>query len=408
VADYGLTPEGINIRTFADIRRDVLGRQRAWIHAGFQDSANDVVGQMNAAVAEIAAEIWELMRAIVETRHPDAVTGALQDALYAIQAIVRKGDAVSTVNALVTLDAGANIAIGDAVASVNGNTDARFENAEAMVNSSASSKSAVIKFQALTAGPVVANAGTLTVRETLPTGWQSITNPGDATLGFFAESNAAFRARRELSIMRGSRHVNGIRAELLNLSTVRDALVRENITNSTDPDTGMPPHAINAVLNSSASDDAELAEVISETRAAGIKSWGSTTVAVTDEGGTHNESFSRPVKTLLYLNVRIYVGPDYIGDDALKALLIQSAEDASSPGFLRLGTDVFGGQFVVAMMASGTGIRTAEARISTASTTFDQAQQGIIVAPSVQMVLDANRITITRLVYQAPANWSDV
>jgi hypothetical protein len=82
--------------------------------------------------------------------------------------------------------------------------------------------------------------------------------------------------------------------------------VLENFTDVTDVN-GLPPHSIEAIVLGGA--DADIAQVIYETKAAGTRPHGTTFVNITDSSGNPQAiGFSRPTST----NIRMDVAFDWV------------------------------------------------------------------------------------------------
>jgi uncharacterized phage protein gp47/JayE len=343
----GLTPEGWVPKTYAEIVADLEADQRAKIDPALDTSPDSVVGQQNAIVASKLAELWELGGELYTMLDPEAVTGAQQDALYSLTNTLREAPSKSWVIATVNLDAGTSIAAGLATASVLGNDDARFVNVEPMVNAGGAAADVEVRFEAEDTGPMyAANAGTLTVIETVLPGWYSITNSEDAVLGQDAEKDAAYRLRRQQELAApGGSSLIGLRADLLRVPDVTAVQVLENTDSITDED-GMPPHSIEAVVLGG--DDEEIAAVIYRDIAGGIKSHGSELETVTGEDGEDHEiRFSRPEEIDVYLAIEVEQAPGAAVSQAdLKAALRDASRDPEDAAFLGVHTSVYSGREV--------------------------------------------------------------
>jgi hypothetical protein len=394
----GLTTDGFDSKTLADIEASIVARQRATIDANLDTTEFELIGQLNGIYAGELAELWEVAQELYDSFDPDKAVGQQQDSLYSLTATLRQGASKSTVVAQVMLEPGANIAAGDAVASVFGsNSTIRFQNRDPMVNVGEAAAPFPAVFVAQVTGPVVANAGLLTVKETSPIGWASITNALDAELGTLIESDSAYRVRRVVELAaQGGGTFPGMRADLLQLSTVRAAIVVEN--DSDDTVDGLPPHSFECVVRSDtgASDEANIAALIWGNKPLGINPFGVIITSVPDsEGVMHAVGFSRPTELQVYVALRLLTDPSmYPGDAATKAALVVTAEDTTAIGFLDVGVDVYAGRLIAAAMAQP-GVLNAEARVALATiTSFDTAPVAVIVGQREIATLDTSRISI--------------
>jgi len=163
-------------------------------------------------------------------------------------------------------------------------------------------------FTAEETGSQQAYAGTLTEILDSVVGWEGVYNIVDATPGDDLETDAELRARREQSIhVANGSTLESIRTALLGVDDVDDALVRENVTDLTDAE-GLPPHSIHCIIDTpvdpTGEKDEELAELIWETKPAGIATYGDTTETVTDsQGFDHDIKFSRPDQIAILMRI---------------------------------------------------------------------------------------------------------
>jgi uncharacterized phage protein gp47/JayE len=393
---WGLTADGFVAKTLEEIEAGFVAQQRANIDASIDTSAFGLIGQLNGIMASEIAAVWELAEAVNDAQDPDKAAGAAQDALYALTGPLRDDATFSAVLCDVTLQPGTTIAPGEAIVSAVGNATARFENTFPMVNGGVGVAVITgVRFQALEAGPLVANAGTLTVRETLPAGWDAVTNPEDATVGTGIESDAAYRHRREDELAaEGGGTTSGIRAALLQLETVLAASVLENTDDSVVE--SMPPKSIWAIVRSSpgALDEQAIGETIYANKAGGIEAFGTVPVTVLDsEEVPHVVHFSRPTEVSVYVALRVTTNAEYAGNEALKTAIVASAETPDSPGYLDVGVDVYAGQFVTVAMQQR-GVLNAEARVSYASTDYATGLPALVVAQTETGTVDTARISV--------------
>jgi uncharacterized phage protein gp47/JayE len=97
--------------------------------------------------------------------------------------------------------------------------------------------------------------------------------------------------------------IDAIYSNLLQVSGVEEVQVYENATSSTDA-LGVPAHSFSAVvLGGSAAD---IAQVLWETKPAGIMAYGNSSVSVTDSQGIpHTIGFSRPVDVVPIMEITV-------------------------------------------------------------------------------------------------------
>lgn len=244
--------------------------------------------------------------------------------------------------------------------------------------------------QAVNTGPAQALSGTLTQIVTPVSGWTKVENALDATLGANAETDAAFRIRRNAAILgSGSATLNSIRGALLTLANVTQVKAFENVTDVTDAN-GRLPHSVEAIVQGGTEQD--ILDEIFDKKAAGIRTLGTTSGTVTDsQGDDHTVKFSRPGSALIYLELDLTVDANYpIDGDAQ----VTDAVLAYGVG-LEIGDDVIVFPTLVASFAHVPGITDVVVRIddAPAPTTDDN----VIIADNDLALFDSSRITITQV-----------
>lgn len=191
-----------------------------------------------------------------------------------------------------------------------------------------------IELAAETAGEIPAYANTVTVIETPISGWASVNNPFDLTVGKNIETDAELRLRRLKTLATsGAATVNAIRARILEIDEVEAARVFEN--DQDVPDLfGRPPHSFEAVVVNG--DDQDIWDTIWEVKAAGIQTYGSEVGSVTDtQGYTHTVKFSRPTQKPVYIATTLTTDPALFptgGDVSVQEALVDYGEDNFSIG----------------------------------------------------------------------------
>lgn len=321
MSSYGVLSTGFVRKPIEDILEELATDQKTALGSDFDVSTSSPAGQINGIVATQLDELWEVAEAVYNSIDPDGAIGDALSSLSALSATVRQAATKSTVTATVNLDAGKTLAAG-AVASVSGNPTARFVTTVAVTNGAGVAADVSVAMEAETAGIVIANAGTLTVIESAQSGWNSVTNAADATIGEAAETDAELRVRRETELRRsGAAAVDAIKADVAAVSGVTNVTVFENTTDVTDGD-GVPPHAIEVVVLGGALND--IAQAVWDSRAGGIEDHGSTSGTATDtDGNSRTVDFSRPTEVDIYIDVEVDVDADYAatGDTDIKTAL---------------------------------------------------------------------------------------
>lgn len=323
----GLGPEGLTIKTQAEIEAELAADHRANISPTIDVSPSSPDGLRIGIHARQDAIAYELIEAVYAAIDPDSAEGDALERLCAITGTVKEPATASRVTCDCDLDAGTYLA-GTLVAHVVGFPDRRFESAED-VTSAGGANDVVFVSQDL--GPIAAPAGSLTEIASPVSGWNSVTNDADAVLGSEVESDPALRLRRASEVQApGSASVNGIAARVLrDVPLVETCYVIENDTDLAGSGftSGIGPHGILVIahgpVSPTADDDQAVAEAIFAARSAGIKTYGSTAVNVVDDFGfTHAVRFTRPAEQVTTVAITLeYDASVYPGDEAVQAAI---------------------------------------------------------------------------------------
>lgn len=194
---------------------------------------------------------------------------------------------------------------------------------------------ASVSMTAEVTGPIPAFKGTLTNIVTPVTGLTSTKNLADAIVGRDIETDAELRLRREQELQKaGAGTVEAIRAKLLEVEDVTQAIVFENHDNIPDID-GRPPKSFEAFVQGGS--DQDIADAIWLAKGAGIETVGTETETIVDSQGlNHDIKFSRPTVVPIY--IAIEVTEDFSAPNNLETLVRDAL--ASYVNGLQIGQDV--------------------------------------------------------------------
>ena len=331
-----LTATGLSLDSLEDRIEALKGLLRAAIATNLDLSTEQPTGQLVKIFSERVQAALELVQAVHRSIDPDSATGDALTALCLLTGTQRNAATHGHVTLSLDLAALTTVPAGS-VAAVAGAADNRW-----ITDVPVTSVGAGVYTVAATAedtGPVQAVAGTITVIATPVAGWNTVTNAADATLGLSEETDTALRLRRENELaIGGSTSVDAIRSELSQLVGMIEATVLENDLDTTVD--GIPPHAIEAVVwdgSPPAVANADIAETIFESKAGGIRAWGSTLVAhVDDQGNPHAIRFTRAEDLRIVVDVDVDTEAGYIGNAAVAAYI-----EAQAALFFRVGGDVY-------------------------------------------------------------------
>lgn len=145
---------------------------------------------------------------------------------------------------------------------------------------------------------------TITIITNPKLGVRTVTNTAPFEGGRNTETDAEFRQRYYQSVdYAGGANIDAIVADIYrSVEGVISVIGEENDTDEVN-ELGMPPHSIEIVAYGGL--DEAIAQAIFNRKAAGIQTFGNTTVSVfTSSGGTYDISFSRPTPVRIW--VRVY------------------------------------------------------------------------------------------------------
>jgi hypothetical protein len=336
---FGLTAEGFTPKTLRDILDDVETDMRAEIDPALDTSTVSPDGQRNAILARQAALVWELAQECNDGLDPDKAEGAQLVGLCKLTGTVPHAATYSEADCTCNLTSGTTLRTGVHFVAVDGRPDILFT--PKADYTAATNGAQTVRFRAQTAGPVAANAGTLTVIATTETGWSSCTNPADAELGQEADTDAELRARREAELAAaGSCTTRAIRAAVLQVeengaSNVLECLVLENDSEAWDFANSLPPHSIEVIAyDSPQHTDTVIAQAVWENKPAGTSTQGSVTANATDPdtGELVPVKFSRPTAKNIYVTFDLTTGSGYVGDAAFKTAVVAALRAAHGVG----------------------------------------------------------------------------
>lgn len=321
---YGIVPTGFTTKPASIIEEEIAADQRASPALGpeWDTSAESPSGQLNGIMAAKLAELWELLAIVYAARVPSNTSYATLDALGALTGTLRRAATYGTVTLAVTLNAATTLPAGNR-ASVAGQLTNLWETLVSVTNSGGAPAQVTVAAQAVTVGAVIANAATITVIATPSAGWTAVTNAADAVPGLPVESDPALRLRRESELQgAGTSPADALAAHLLDVDDVLQAVVFENDTDYVVD--GIPPHAMECMVLGGT--DTAVAQAIWTGKAAGIATFGSTSVVVVDAAGaSRTMRFSRPtvrpswIEATVTIDAALYGGT--AGDTALKTAL---------------------------------------------------------------------------------------
>ena len=329
---WGITPAGFVAKPFSAILADKQAAVLAALGNGVDLSPPSPMGQLLAAEANSEAELWELAAECYGQFIRQNAEGQSLDGLGDLVGIPREGESSTQVGCNLTISAAdAPYAPGSLVAYVAGSPALTFYNVNAVLSGDISGGIATgILFQATTPGNTPSiNPGTLTGISSPVTGWTAITNPAtQSQLGANAELDSAYALRQEQEVtgQQGSCTSNATvtalydlaNGELPNIQTLAQRIagfsanVLENDTNNplTVDGVTLPPHIYAPVVYDPTGTltAAAIGQVVYNNKPAGITSYGSLSVTITDPYlGQQAVFYSVPAVENLYVSATVAI-----------------------------------------------------------------------------------------------------
>ena len=238
-------------------------------------------GQLIGALALTLSEVDEALVAVSNGFSVSRSLGVQLDDLGSLLGIPRRPGTRSSVTVTIAGQSGTAITAGSRARTSAGDL---FELVEDVTIPSSGSVTAAMR--SAEEGPIPAEAGALSEIFDLVGGWESVTNSAPAALGRHVESDDDFRARYAQSTTRNARaSVDAIRAAVLDVDGVAEAIIRENAANAAVTVQGkiIDAHSVCVVVEGGA--DAEVAAAIARSKPAGAGTSGDTSVEVPHAGG---------------------------------------------------------------------------------------------------------------------------
>ena len=386
---------------------------------GLNPALSTPQGQLATSQAAVVADKDSQIAYLVNQFDPQYAEGRFQDALARIYFLTRKGATSTAVTCTLGGIPGTPIPAGTLAQDTSGNTYILLGSVTIGSGSTVSSS-----WQNFQTGPIPCPSGTLIRVYQGITGWDTITNPANGTLGNVVESRADFEFRRQNSVaINGRGTCPSIYAEVFEVDNVLDCYVIDNpagIVQSSNPLAGGTPNSTNYPLAAHSvlvsvvgGDDQDVANAIWNKKDTGcdysaypvggspVPGDGSvSTQTVQDTSGynfpypTYSVSFLRPGALPIFFNVQIANTPNLPSD---LTTLIQNAIIAQFNGSngnqrARIGSAVIAAQYYAPVASIGSYLTLLGIQVGiTSPGALEQVQVGIDQTPT----LSADNITVT-------------
>lgn len=321
MVNYGITSLGFNRKDYNTLMEEVeieLKKKDAFGDE-IDFTPQDPLYQMSASIMYFISELWQVAENTFYNDSPQFAEGN-NLANVAKKIGIAKKQASKAVGQVTFIGIqGTVIPQGFKIATVNFITFTT--DAQAVVDVGGT---VIVNITALTAG---SNAnvpmGTINTIVNPFAGITSVNNVTETSKGQDAETDIELRTRYESSTANGNGStVDSIRGELLKVTGVTGAIVKENVKDITVDD--IPPHSIYALVKGGA--NADVAQSIFATKAGGPNTYGTIMVPILDSQGiSHDIKFSRPINKDIWIRATITKGAGYPldGDTQIKTAIVE-------------------------------------------------------------------------------------
>jgi uncharacterized phage protein gp47/JayE len=356
---------GLVLPNEQDVFVGVLADMVAAFGGNLNTSPATPQGQMATTAAAALMGCFELMAAIVNGVDPAYASGRMQDAIARIYFLYRQGATPTQVVCACGGAAGVNIPAGALAQDVGGNLYACVTGG--VIPSGGSIN---LTFAALIPGPTPCPAGSLTIIYQAISGWDTITNAANGTLGQDQEGRAAFEQRRQAAVQQNSFGAAGaVMGALLGNNVdgsprvpgVTDAYVVDNPTSAPATIGGVSVAANSLYAVVVGGSDAAVAQAIFSKKSPGAPYQGATSVTVTDTNPlyqtppTYTVKFDRQTDVPIFFAVNIATGPNVPSNAAqlVQNAIVNAWNGADGGPSARLGSLLLALRYVNPIAALG-------------------------------------------------------
>ena len=340
----GLDKNGFKRERYSEIEERTMNRARELFGDDINLGNRSPLGLFLRIVAWFQSQLWELAEKVYYSAFKNTAEGISLDNVGQYIGIKRKAALRASGEILVNGVDGTFIPIGFKVSS----GEKVFETTtEGVIQGG----SIVLRATAINPGPDGnVPAGTINEIDNPIVGVDDVTNPEAFTGGRDAERDEMFRERYDRVIsLGGASTISSIESSLLNEDDIIYAQVEENDSMSTID--GIPPKSIAPFVYGG--EEQRIAEIIFNTKAGGIRSFGDIEKTVLDSRGNgHTIGFSRPDEVEIFINANLTTNVDFPADghEQIRTAILKYIggvdEDTTEYTGLGLGQDVIYTQLI--------------------------------------------------------------
>lgn len=330
---WGPQTNGFGCPTVQDLIDKIQTDQRSYIDPEYDTDPDSPEGQNVAIFARQLALAWEALRALDAAQSRDGAEGDMLVQLGKMTGSVKGGPVTTKVLATCTLTAGTFLEAGVSQAHLFGHPDILFTPVADFT--APTSDAHVVAFECTETGPIACPLGTLTVIATPTTGWTGVVNWVAGVTGSDGDTDAQFRTAQVDDLTRaGSNTAAAIAQDIEEVAGVIQCTCLENYTDVIDSN-GLPGKSIEVVVYTDGTVvTADLGLAIWQAKPAGIVTVGSSTATFIDpvDGTTRTVKYSVVADRPVYLSYVITKTTGYVGDDQVKATVVEKMTQLSGAG----------------------------------------------------------------------------
>lgn len=342
-----LTNSGLTIQTLTEIVGELETGLKTIYGQNINLDPNTPDGQLVHIIAQAKADILELINQVFSSFDPDQAVGVNLDRRCALNSIRRAGGTYTLQTLGVTADRALTLPGLDNSLNPFTVQDAQGNRYQLVSGYSfASAGTADILFQSLEIGAVTPALNSITTVVTITLGVTAVNNPTPPnSVGVPEETDAALRTRRTRSVSIPSKgYLDGLIGSLLDLDSVTQVEVFENVTNVTDS-RGIPAHSIWVVVAGGTAED--IANVIYIKRSLGCGMRGAVEVAITQADNLITTiKFDRPIAQDLYISFNVaaiygVIDLDYLRSQILSRVSYRINQPADTATIVKLVKEIY-------------------------------------------------------------------
>jgi len=332
-----LDSKGFKRQRFAELFEEMEAKAKEVFGESVNTSERSPLGIILRIFAWFLSKLWQDTEATYNSAYINTAEGVQLDRLGPYVGIMRNLEQHATGQIKITGTSGQMVSTGFRVQTEN---DIIFTTvSDVVIDDTGSATVDIQALQAGRSGNVAAN--TIKIVTNPVPGISSVTNVEATAGGREKETDQEFRERFSLSVAGGGAGtVDSLRSALLRTGGVRAAVVIEN-TSMTPDAIGRPPKSFEAyVLGGEA---AEIGRTILNTKAAGIETFGTESVEVSDlSGNVHIIKYSHAVEVPIHIKATIRKNASYpaTGDAQIVSALIRDIGGEDADGQLYVGLNM--------------------------------------------------------------------